>query len=135
MWQGWEGNEMYFFYDNTGAPIAFWYFPDGGSRITGYYFTNQQGDVVRIEDPDGNVLASYSYDAWGKAYKSSGSMRNINPLRFRGYYYDTETGLLTTCKAATTTPLFPVSSTRTATPPPARVSWGTICSPTAVMTR
>ncbi len=83
---------MYFFYDNTGAPIAFWYFPDGGSRITGYYFTNQQGDVVRIEDPDGNVLASYSYDAWGKAYKSSGSMRNINPLRFRGYYYDTETG-------------------------------------------
>ena len=92
VWQGWEGNEMYFFYDNTGAPIAFWYFPDGGSRITGYYFTNQQGDVVRIEDPDGNVLASYSYDAWGKAYKSSGSMRNINPLRFRGYYYDTETG-------------------------------------------
>lgn len=83
---------MYFFYDNTGAPIAFWYFPDGGSRVTGYYFTNQQGDVVRIEDPDGNVLASYSYDAWGKAYKSSGSMRNINPLRFRGYYYDTETG-------------------------------------------
>ncbi len=47
---------------------------------------------MRIEDPDGNVLASYSYDAWGKAYKSSGSMRNINPLRFRGYYYDTETG-------------------------------------------
>ena len=92
VWQGWEGNEMYFFYDNTGAPIAFWYFPDGGSRVTGYYFTNQQGDVVRIEDPDGNVLASYSYDAWGKAYKSSGSMRNINPLRFRGYYYDTETG-------------------------------------------
>ena len=92
VWQGWNGNEMYFFYDNTGAPIAFWYFPDGGSRVTGYYFTNQQGDVVRIEDPDGNVLASYSYDAWGKAYKSSGSMRNINPLRFRGYYYDTETG-------------------------------------------
>ncbi len=82
---------MYFFYDNAGTPVAFWYFPKGGSRITGYYFTNQQGDVVRIEDPDGNVLASYAYNAWGTMYKSSGTMANINPLRYRGYYYDAET--------------------------------------------
>ncbi len=91
VWQGWNGNEMYFFYDNAGTPIAFWYFPSGGSRVTGYYFTNQQGDVVRIEDPDGNVLASYAYNAWGTMYKSSGTMANINPLRYRGYYYDAET--------------------------------------------
>ncbi len=91
VWQGWNGNEMYFFYDYAGTPVAFWYFPKGGSRITGYYFTNQQGDVVRIEDPDGNVLASYAYNAWGTMYKSSGTMANINPLRYRGYYYDAET--------------------------------------------
>ena len=93
MWQGWNGNEMYFFYDNAGTPVAFWYFPNnGGSRITGYYLTNQQGDVVRIEDPDGNVLASYSYNAWGRVYACYGSMEKINPLRYRGYYCDDETG-------------------------------------------
>ncbi|WP_322184098.1 RHS repeat-associated core domain-containing protein [Neglectibacter caecimuris] len=91
VWQGWEGNEMYFFYDNTGAPIAFWYFPKGGARVTGYYFTNAQGDVTRIEDPNGNVLATYAYDAWGRNYSASGSMQNINPLRYRGYYQDAET--------------------------------------------
>ncbi len=92
VWQGWEGNEMYFFYDNTGTPVAFWYFPDGGSRVTGYYFTNQQGDVVRIEDPDGKLLASYVYDVWGKVIVSSGSVSAINPLKYGGYYHDTETG-------------------------------------------
>ncbi len=46
---------------------------------------------MRIEDPDGNVLASYAYNAWGTMYKSSGTMANINPLRYRGYYYDAET--------------------------------------------
>ena len=82
---------MYFFYDNTGAPIALWYFPKGGARVTGYYFTNAQGDVTRIEDPNGNVLATYAYDAWGRNYSASGSMQNINPLRYRGYYQDAET--------------------------------------------
>ena len=31
-------------------------------------------------------------DAWGKLISSSGSLAEINPLRYRGYYYDTETG-------------------------------------------
>lgn len=92
VWQGWSGNEMYFFYDNNGAPVAFWYFPsNGGARITGHYMANQQGDIVRIEDQNGVVIANYAYDAWGKLISSSGSMGTINPLRYRGYYYDTDT--------------------------------------------
>lgn len=31
-------------------------------------------------------------DSWGKLISSSGSLADINPLRYRGYYYDTETG-------------------------------------------
>jgi RHS repeat-associated protein len=54
--------------------------------------TTQQGDITRIEDVNGNVLATYEYDAWGKVISSSGSLAEINPLRYRGYYYDTETG-------------------------------------------
>ncbi len=54
--------------------------------------TTQQGDITRIEDVNGNVLATYEYDAWGKLISSSGSLAEVNPLRYRGYYYDTETG-------------------------------------------
>lgn len=38
-------------------------------------------------------MASYVYDAWGKVLSSSGTLANVNPLRYRGYYYDTETRL------------------------------------------
>ena len=47
------------------------------------------------------VLATYEYDAWGNckvmdAYgrvnTSSSFIGNINPFRYRGYYFDTETG-------------------------------------------
>lgn len=93
VWQEWDGNEFFFFYDNEGAPVGFWYHPASGSNVTGYYMTTQQGDITRIEDVNGNVLATYEYDAWGKLISSSGSLATINPLRYRGYYYDTETEL------------------------------------------
>ena len=39
-----------------------------------------------------SVVASYTYDPWGKIISSSGTLADINPLRYRGYYYDSETG-------------------------------------------
>ena len=41
----------------------------------------------------GYVSATYKYDAWGKVLSASGSMASVNPIRYRGYYYDTETNL------------------------------------------
>ena len=38
------------------------------------------------------VYATYTYDAWGNILSQSDSMASANPLRYRGYYYDTETG-------------------------------------------
>ena len=42
------------------------------------------------------MVVSYIYDAWGKVYSVTGSMADtlgtINPIRYRSYYYDTETG-------------------------------------------
>ena len=35
----------------------------------------------------------YAYDAWGNILSQSGSMAGVNPLRYRGYYYDRETRL------------------------------------------
>ncbi len=40
------------------------------------------------------MLGEYKYDAWGNILSQGGSeLLNINPFRYRGYYYDTETGL------------------------------------------
>ena len=47
-------------------------------------------------DGQGNCVVEYTYDAWGKVLSKTGSMAgtlgNDNPLRYRGYYYDQETG-------------------------------------------
>lgn len=37
-------------------------------------------------------MASYVYDAWGSITYQSGTMASVNPFRYRGYYYDDETG-------------------------------------------
>ena len=45
----------------------------------------------------GTAVVEYTYDAWGKPLATTGSMANTlglhNPLRYRGYVYDRETGL------------------------------------------
>jgi len=60
--------------------------------VTYYYILNGQGDVVRLVDSTGAVVASYEYDPYGKILSATGSMAEVNPLRYRGYYYDAETG-------------------------------------------
>ena len=58
-----------------------------------YYITNLQGDVVSIVDPTTGVpAATYEYDPFGKIVSATGDLATINPLRYRGYYYDSETG-------------------------------------------
>ena len=57
-----------------------------------YYVLNAQGDVVCIVNSSRNTVASYTYDPWGKIISSSGTLADVNPLRYRGYYYDSETG-------------------------------------------
>ena len=49
--------------------------------------------MYKVVDSNGQVVASYTYDAWGKVLTATGTMAEINPIRYRGYYYDSETGL------------------------------------------
>jgi RHS repeat-associated protein len=44
-------------------------------------------------DESGNIQASYSYDPYGKVLSATGPLAEKNPLRYRGYYYDSESGL------------------------------------------
>ena len=57
-----------------------------------YYVYNGQGDVVSVLNGTGTTVATYLYDAWGNLTSSSGSMADTNPIRYRGYYYDIESG-------------------------------------------
>ena len=87
----WGSNSMHFVYDALGAAAVVY------NGTTYYYLRNAQGDIVGIVDTSGNTVVSYAYDAWGKLLSTTGTMASTlgvdNPLRYRGYFYDTETGL------------------------------------------
>ena len=86
-----KGNDtLLFYYDSDGNATSFSY---NGTMY--FYVKNLQGDVVRIIDLAGTEVASYVYDAWGniKDTKGEPTIREINPIRYRGYVYDTETSL------------------------------------------
>ncbi len=87
-----ETNVIEFVYDNDGAPIYIVY-----NGAVYYYEKNLQGDIVAILDSDRNTVVQYTYDIWGKLLGISGTLADTlgisNPLRYRGYYYDTETSL------------------------------------------
>ena len=85
-----------FVYDESGKPFALKYSTNGTSFQTYYYVLNLQGDVVKlihyIPGFEYESVATYEYDAWGNIVSSSGRLAEINPIRYRGYYYDNETG-------------------------------------------
>ena len=83
-----ENAEMDFFYDYAGQPYAVKY-----NGTVYYYILNQQGDVVRLISKTGTSYGTYRYDAWGNIlYQTNSTLLNANPLRYRGYVYDSETG-------------------------------------------
>ncbi len=84
--------KMYFTYDAAGRPVSIKY-----NGTTYYYVLNAQGDVVMLVNFNCTPVAAYTYDAWGKLCRTTGSMASTlgiyNPLRYRGYVYDVDTGL------------------------------------------
>lgn len=92
---------MLFHYDESDSIYSITYY-NGTSSSKYYLFKNLQGDVAEIRDNINNVVARYTYDAWGNPYiplTNSGAeitdtthFAYINPIRYRGYYYDSESG-------------------------------------------
>ncbi len=93
-----RGNDtIYYLYDLTGL-VGLKYHDN-----TYYYLKNLQGDIIGILDQDYNQIVTYEYDSWGKLLSIKDENQNeikeethigiINSLRYRGYYYDTETDL------------------------------------------
>ena len=91
---------LIFVYDDSGQPIGMSYFRGGTLVDTYLYEKNIQGDVVAVYEYDGDLVVRYAYNAWGAVseteYGSEYCEESFevlcNPFRYRGYYYDTETG-------------------------------------------
>jgi len=85
-------NTLYFSYDASGTPVSVTY---NGTAY--YYATNLQSDVTAILNSSGTAVVSYTYDAWGRPLTTTGDLASTlgthNPLRYRGYVCDSETGL------------------------------------------
>ena len=92
-----DGVELQYLYDENGRVYGL---RKGG--ILYYFLFNGQGDVIGIVDEYETLQCRYAYDAWGKvlsvkdasgaAITNATHIGNLNPFRYRGYYYDVETG-------------------------------------------
>ncbi len=107
-----QSNGIEFLYDNSGvAGIVY-------NSTTYVYRKDGQGNICALIDSNGNVVVQYKYDAWGnhaalylnkvndkeqyseadeaafdENYAKNKTLAELNPFRYRGYYYDEETGL------------------------------------------
>ena len=91
-----QSNGLEFFYDYEGIAACRY------NDQLYLYITDGQGNVIALIDTNGNEVVQYWYDAWGNhkvvdangnEVTSSNHLGNLNPFRYRGYYYDVETGL------------------------------------------
>ncbi|MEG2106757.1 MAG: wall-associated protein, partial [Clostridia bacterium] len=90
--------QLCFSYDASGNLVAVYH----GATMY-YYMRNAQNDITGLVDSNGNVVVRYTYDSWGNPLGIHGAngadlsgdpnhIANVNPFRYRGYYYDAETG-------------------------------------------
>ena len=87
-----QSDGLEFIYDNSGV-IGLKY-----GENTYFYRRDCHGNIIALIDNSGNVVVEYKYDAWGNheaivANEAYVALANLNPYRYRGYYYDSETDL------------------------------------------
>ncbi|MBE6601038.1 MAG: RHS repeat-associated core domain-containing protein [Ruminococcaceae bacterium] len=94
-----------YIYDEVGSPIGMKMRTASQTKgvFDEYFFEkNLQGDIVAVYNSEGEKIGTYTYDAWGNFTVTTTStniaaesnvVRTYNPFRYRGYYYDVETGL------------------------------------------
>ena len=90
-----NSREIIYLYDENGV-IGVMYSYNGATPTAYFYRRNLQGDVTAIYNREGNRVGEYAYDAWGNCTILSGASNDLvsnNPIRYRGYYLDSETGL------------------------------------------
>ena len=84
-------------YNTKGSVIKEKYENSDSTGHTVTYTYNFRGLMATKHDTATGITTKYVYDAWGNIFSTTGSMAStlgyLNPLRYRGYVYDQETGL------------------------------------------
>ena len=78
------------FYDNNGNVTR--YLDTNGNTVAQYTY-DAFGNILGYRDAQGNLVAQYTYDAFGNIVAQSGAMADDFHHRFSTKYFDTETGL------------------------------------------
>ena len=85
-------DNVYYTYDSNNDLVSM-----NLNGVEYYYVRNGQNDIIGLIDGTGAQVVSYTYDSWGKLISIDGILKDTvgvkNPYRYRGYRYDTETGL------------------------------------------
>ena len=83
---------QHYLYDGSGQLMAIRY-----KGADYYYIRDGLMCITGLVDANGGAVVNYRYDSWGKLISITGSMAGTlgkdNSYRYKGYYYDDETGL------------------------------------------
>ena len=87
-----NGVWQHYLYDGSGQLMAIRY-----KGADYYYIRDGLMCITGLVDANGGAVVNYRYDSWGKLISITGSMADTlgkdNPYRYKGYYYDDETGM------------------------------------------
>ena len=82
-----------FLYDESGYLYGFIY--NNSTRY--YYVRDVLHNILGIVNESGSLVVKYAYNAYGVIQSITGSLAStigvINPFRYKGYYYDNESGM------------------------------------------
>ena len=87
-----DSDRIDFLYDNKG--LLYGFINNKTDRY--YYVRDVLQNILGIIDSNGNLIVKYDYNAYGDNQTITGSNTTLglrNPFRYKGYYYDSETGL------------------------------------------
>ena len=81
-------NRLDFLYDENG--ILYGLIKDSSRKY--FYIRDFMSNILGLVDDSGNIVVKYKYDAYGNRISitdtSGCDLGNINPFRYKGYYYD-----------------------------------------------
>ena len=87
-----SNHRLDFLYDENGSLYGF--IKDMSEKFL--YIRDSLQNILGICDIFGNLVVKYKYNPWGQILEVSGSnvsLGNLNPFKYKGYYYDNETGM------------------------------------------
>ena len=100
-----DGTETVYYWDNdvlmgekTGNNVTEYLYDADGivgmiyNKNYFYFEKNLYGDVLKVYNSSGNPVAIFEYDSYGNVISETGNMADRTHFRYRGYYYDEETG-------------------------------------------